>query len=74
MKTNVFVRKMLGSALCLLLLAPAALMAQKKMPITTPSEEARALFIEGKTHLERFERTKAIELLDKAIELDPFLL
>ena len=47
-KKGILIRKMLGATLCLVLLATTALNAQQKMPITTSSEEARELFIEGR--------------------------
>ena len=71
MKTNVFITKLLGLTLCMLLLAPAALMAQDKMPITTSSEEAREVFIEGRDQLEMLNIAKSTELLKRAVELDP---
>ena len=68
---GILIRKMSGAVLCILLLAPAALNAQEKMPITTSSEEARELFIEGRDQAEKLNISKSIDLLDRAIELDP---
>jgi len=70
-KTNVFIKNLLGLTLCMLLLAPAALMAQEEMPITTSSEEARELFIEGRDQAEMLKTAKSTELLKRAVELDP---
>lgn len=41
------------------------------LPITTSSDEARNLFMEGRTNFENVHITKAAELFDKAIKLDP---
>ncbi|MBS3772489.1 MAG: tetratricopeptide repeat protein, partial [Bacteroidales bacterium] len=71
MKRKNFIRKLLGASLCILLLAPAALNAQEKMPITTSSEEARELFIEGRDQTEMLNIAKSTELLQRAVELDP---
>jgi tetratricopeptide (TPR) repeat protein len=68
---GILIRKMSGAVLCILLLAPATLMAQEKMPITTSSEEARELFIEGRAQFEKFNLTKSSNLLHQAIEIDP---
>jgi tetratricopeptide (TPR) repeat protein len=41
------------------------------MPITSSSDEARELFIEGREYLENYRSTKADSMFRKALELDP---
>mgnify|MGYP006284093953 CR=1 FL=1 len=60
-----------GVILIALLLMPAALQAQEKVPITTSSEEAKMLYMEGRDQMEAFHFSKSEELLKKAIEKDP---
>ncbi len=72
MKTQfILTGKMLIIAVVISLLTASALMAQEKMPITTSSEEARELFIEGRDQFEKFNLTKSSNLLHQAIEVDP---
>jgi tetratricopeptide (TPR) repeat protein len=63
--------KLAGVILMALLLMPAALQAQEKVPITTSFEEAQKLYMEGREQLEEFHFPQSIELLEKAIEKDP---
>ena len=62
---------MSGLLLCMMLLATAALKAQEKMPITTSSDEARELFIEGRDLYENFKVPQSIPYFKKAVQLDP---
>ena len=57
----------------LALAAPGARAAETKgkIPITTRSEEARALYLEGRTAAEQLRLTDARELHRKAVEKDP---
>ncbi len=77
MKTSATIKRLMGIAVCLLLLAPTASMAQEtkektgKLPITTSSLEAKRLFIEGRDAMELLQFTKAIDRLDEAIRIDP---
>ena len=72
MKKNFPIKtKVVGAALCMLLLVPASLMGQEKMAITTSSDEAKKLFIEGREQLERLHMNKANNLFEKAIDKDP---
>lgn len=55
-----------------LLLIPATLYAQKgEMPITTSSEEALNLFMDGRNYFEQVEFNKAAPLFEKAVKADP---
>mgnify|MGYP001138975350 CR=1 FL=1 len=60
-----------GVLLIALLLMPATLQAQEKVPITTSSEEAKMLYMEGRDQMEAFHFSKSAETLEKAIEKDP---
>ena len=57
--------------------AAASLLAQApavtKMPITTASEEARKLYLEGRDLLERLRGTDARRLFEQAVAKDPEL-
>jgi tetratricopeptide (TPR) repeat protein len=70
-KTKSFTVMMLGAALFMLLLAPAALTAQEKMPLTTVSPEAEEQFMEGKNQFLLMHFPEAVDHLTKAVELDP---
>jgi len=55
-----------------LLIVPMNLLAQEKeVPITTSSEEALKLFLEGLDKFENIERTDVASFFDKAIQKDP---
>lgn len=73
MKTMILsIGKVLGVTLCLLLLAGPVIQAQEeKVPVTTKSLEAKRLFNEARTQLERYQFHEAKEELKRAIELDP---
>ncbi|MFH1195462.1 MAG: tetratricopeptide repeat protein [bacterium] len=55
----------------LLLLSSNILAQSKEIPITTNSEKARTLFIEGRDMMENLQLVKASELFDEAITTDP---
>jgi tetratricopeptide (TPR) repeat protein len=63
--------KILGVTAMLLLLSMSALWAQEKMPVTTSSEEARQLFIDGRKQNELNQYEKSAKLMKQAIEKDP---
>jgi len=63
--------KMMGTTALLLLLSFSALRAQEQMPVTTSSDEARQLFIEGREQHELFRYEKSAGLMRKALEKDP---
>lgn len=57
---------------CLFLIAPLILLAEEKeIPITTSSEEALKLFLEGREKRENLQTNVAAELFDQAVEKDP---
>lgn len=51
--------------------APAAVPAQEKMPITTVSDEARTLYLEGRALADNLHAVEAREKFVAAIEADP---
>ncbi len=57
--------------LILCLIMPFSLLAQKEISITTSSEEALKLFMEGRDKKENIENNAGNALLDKAIAIDP---
>jgi tetratricopeptide (TPR) repeat protein len=71
-RQSFFNGKMLLTAMALSLVSATVLWSQEKMPITTSSREARELFLEGRQQLENFQWQESYELMEKAIELDPF--
>jgi len=62
----------LSAIYCSLLISPQLLLSQEaEIPITTSSEEAFELFLEGRDKLENLEIAAAALLFDEAIENDP---
>jgi len=70
MKRKNFISKLLGATLCIMLLATAALNAQEKMPITTSSQEAREVYVEGVDIGEKGNIPQMIGKMEQAIQLD----
>jgi tetratricopeptide (TPR) repeat protein len=64
-------RALAGLGLGLVLASPALAKDKKEIPITTRSEEARALYLEGRAAAEQLRLTDARELHRKAVEKDP---
>ncbi|MBS3807160.1 MAG: tetratricopeptide repeat protein [Bacteroidales bacterium] len=71
-KQKILKGKVLVTTILLSLFSAAMLWSQEKMPITTSSQEAKALFLKGRQQLENFQWEKANQLMEKAIKLDPF--
>ncbi len=49
----------------------STILAQTEVPVTTNSQEALRLFVEGRTNVENLEFDKANQFFDQAIALDP---
>jgi len=61
----------LSATLLFLLPAVSAFGQGEEIPVTTSSDEARKLFVEGRDKFENVELAAAANLLDKAIQKDP---
>src|SRR5262249_35595987 len=70
MKSSVIERLVALSAVAALDAAPAALAADR-IPITTPSAEARALYLKGRDLTEKLRATDARPLFEQAAAKDP---
>lgn len=66
---------MIGVLFFACLIVPLALLApQKEMSISTASDEAKKLFLEGRDNYELFELAPSAQYFDQAIEKAPTLL
>jgi len=68
----IFGKLTIAAIICVLLISPQYMCSQKgEMTITTSSDEALKLFLDGRDKLDNIETAAAAPLFDKAIEKDP---